>query len=189
MNVESEKTLVGVDLDDCLWNFVEPLLDRYNQDNGKNLKKSDITKYDFSDKVNMKMKEFFKKYATEDFFQTVQPNEYAVEAINIMSKRDDCRIFFVTSGATQTIHWRDKRLGQLFDWYTSKDLIVCRNKQLLMLDYLFDDSPDNIGIRDGIAPVYKNIIFNQPWNVNIQKFYGNINSWKIIVDEFNKEEC
>jgi len=147
-----------LDLDDCCYDFIEPLLTRYNVVYNDNLKFSDIVDYRIKKFLKPECKNIFKEFADKDFFNSITLEPHVVKELTKLNERYD--LYFCTAGAPITIRDRDKMLSRNLDWYTSSQLIVCRDKAMLKLDYLVDDCLDNVTKGD-----YTGIIYTKPWNM------------------------
>lgn len=172
--------MVGSDLDDTFWDFMTPLLIKYNEKYKDNLKCEDISDYDIRLFIKPECTDIFKEFVDDNFIMNLKPKENAVEVISKINEKHN--LVFPTSGHPKTATSRDKKLSQIFSWYSTKQLIVCQNKQLLKLDYLFDDCFKNV---DGSE--YKCLLFEQPWNVrrnNLTENIRRVNNWSNINNIF-----
>lgn len=158
--------IVLIDLDNTVWEFNEPLLTRYNETFNANLSLEDITEYDFSDKIQIPVEQYFNKFLTKDYFETFKPYPDAVEAINELHFNKKCSIIFCSAGSPRTALWRLEKLDNLFGWFTAKDLILCKDKQMVRGLFLIDDCLDNFKPNHGLVPKYSPIIPDFPWNRN-----------------------
>lgn len=154
----NKEIIVGVDLDDTLYSFVEPLLNKYNVAYNDNLKLSDITDYKLSNFLKPDCKNIFKEFADKELFNNIKIEQYVIDELTKLN--EEFTLYFVTAGAPITVRDRDKMLSRNIDWYTSSQLIICRNKELLKLDYLIDDCLGNVA-----KGSYKGILLTKPWNL------------------------
>lgn len=167
------KPIVGVDIDDTITDFVEPLLERYNNVYHDNVKFTDITDYYIKQFLKPECTNIFKEFANKQFFADTVIKEYIKNELRKLNDKYD--LYFVTAGAPITIRDRDKMLSRNLDWYTSSQLIVCRDKGMLKLDYLIDDNVTNCEVGD-----YDGILITRPWNL-----YSNYNI-ALRVNGFNE---
>lgn len=150
--------IVGVDLDDTVYPFVAPLLEKYNKAYQDNLTTEDITNYKISQFLKPECHNIFKEFANKEFFKCITFDPKVVKALTELN--EEYTLYFVTAGAPITVRDRDKMLARNLDWYTSSQLVICRDKSLLKLDYLIDDCYANCYKGD-----YMGIMVKQPWNI------------------------
>ena len=158
------KPIVGVDLDDTIYKFVEPLLKKYNIVYHDNIKFEDITNYHIHNFLRPECKNIFKDFANKAFFEDIVIDDDVKKELKKINEK--YQLYFVTAGAPITIRDRDKILSRNLDWYSSSQLIACKDKHLLKLDYLIDDCQHNLeGLND-----YVGILIDKPWNRMCDRF-------------------
>lgn len=168
---------IGIDLDNTFWGLVEPMLHQYNEIYDDNVAFNDLTSWNFSDKIKISCDMFFNYFNTEDIFCfDVKPYPYAIKVINQWYDKGH-EIYFPTAGDSETIPWRNKLLSKYFPWYNDAMLIKCSHKQLLDLDVLFDDYPENL--RGGR---YLGILKTQPWN-KAETEFTRFNKWEEFLND------
>lgn len=178
---------IAFDMDNTIFNFMEVLIKEYNKKYSDNVQFSDLTKYDFSDKIKIPLKQFFKEFATSENFRKMKPYPYVKEFIDLIHNGENIKVYFVSAGHPKTMVARDKLLSKTFSWYESKQLIMLRDKHLLLIDVLFDDCLDNFN-----GAQYDCIVVTQPWNKDIGG-YECVDNWedwykelKNMIDEKEK---
>lgn len=158
------KLKVGVDLDDTLYFFIAPLLERYNFAYNDNVKFEDITDYHIHNFLSPHCENIFREFADKEFFNQIYIEKEVIDELTKLN--DKYQLYFVTAGAAITIRDRDKLLSRNLNWYKTEQLIVCRDKHLLKFDYLIDDYQGNLsGMND-----YTGILIDKPWNQNNSTF-------------------
>lgn len=165
---------IAFDMDNTIFNFMEVLLKEYNKKYSDNIQISDLTEYDFSDKIKISSKQFFKEFATNANFKKMTAYQYAKEFIDTLHdlKEVDVEIYFVSAGHPKTFVSRDNLLSKTFSWYSTSQLIMIREKSLLDLDVLFDDYEKNF---DNSS--YGEVLVSQPWNKK-EKRFERLDSWE-----------
>ncbi len=162
-----------VDMDEVIVNFIEPLINKYNQLFLDNLTIKDITKW----KLDPDMARIFKN--TPSFFMTLPAIEDAIESLKWLSKEHEIIIASNPSGsgsiANQKTIWIKQNLPEFAD-----NLCLLSRKDLLRGDLIIDDYVNNIINFEGYG-----IIMNRPWNTSFsEEGYSQIfraNSWKEII--------
>lgn len=149
--------IVGVDLDETLNDMIQQMLPLYNAAYSDNLAFSDITAYDITKFIKPDCENFFGEFCSDAFMAGLNCRRRDVEALTFLQK--ECDLYFVTAGYAETIPSRHRWLAEMFPFYDGSQLIACRNKQLLKLDYLIDDCAENLKELTG-----KGILIDKPWN-------------------------
>ena len=163
--------------------MLELILPLYNEKYGDNIQYNQITQYDLAPMLKPDCINIFQEFTTDDLILSTTPALDSVEVLTNLSKRHD--IYFVTAGHPYTARARDIWLEQHFhSFYQSRNLILCREKQLLDMDVLVDDYEMNL-----IGGRFKRILVNKPWNkefatslFGITRIYGFSELPKIIED-------
>ena len=170
--------IIGIDLDDTLFDFVPLVLDKYNKAYNDNLQDKDITNFGTNLFIKKECKDIFAEFVDDKLIANCKPKENAVEVINWLHSKYD--IVFVTAAYPYTVKARHELLKQTFSWYERKHLFVCPNKTLLNLNFLIDDCLDN-----HIGGKYCSIIYSAPWNNNIQpKLMFRADNWLEVKNIF-----
>ena len=106
-------------------------------------------------------------YTAEGFFRSLPPIEGAVQAVKEMvSEGIDVRI------CTHPIQAYRNCVGEKYEWverhlgaaFTTR-MILTRDKTIVAADGLIDDNPDITGSR---TPTWRHIVFDQPYNRNVE---------------------
>lgn len=155
-------------MDSTLYDFMSPLLKRYNSEYGTDIKSEDITNYNTGQFLNMSTSEFYTKYVDESLFEELEPYENFIKRINKWHDVYEYEIYFVTACRPETVPWRDKWLSKYFPWYDKHSLIVCHHKWLISGDILIDDCYDNCFKFRELHPMSLSLLLRQPWNEQIE---------------------
>lgn len=159
-NSEEEKMrrlALGIDVNETIDNMIAKLLDAYNDKYFDNVKYEDITSYDIQPFLRQECTDPFREFCSYSFMTDLDIVDGAVEALTELHQRHD--IYFVTAGFSYMMAPMDAWLHAKFPFYQPEMLIGCVNKQLLKLDMLIDDCPDNL-----VGGDYVGLLVNKPWN-------------------------
>lgn len=169
---------IGIDLDDTLNNLISTLLIPYNQKYDDNLSMDDITDYKIHKFLRPECTNIFKEFAKDNLLYSLNPEPYSIEVLTRLNKKHT--IYFVTAAHASTIRIRDKWLAKHFKFYSTGQLINCRDKHLLRLDVLVDDCIAQHGGE------YHSLLYDKPWNRNsdINRVFG----WLDVEREIKKLE-
>ena len=120
-------------------------------------------------------------YTSKGFFESLEPIEGAIEAIQEM-KALKIQVAFCTAPLSQYEHcvsekykWIEKHFG--FDW--TKRIIMTKDKTIVRGDYLIDDRPYIKGL---FEPEWKHLLFEQTYNQHINHIEKvNWSNWKSVL--------
>ena len=144
-----------------------------------NVQFEDIADYRIHKFLKPECKNVFDDVVDDDFIYNLKPMEGAVETLNYLSQH--FYIYFASAAHPKTLYARDKLLSKTFEWYRTRQLIRCNDKDRLNLDWLGDDCLDNLIYFKG-----SKMLMNRPWNERLPA-YGmkRVYKWKQIYDYFN----
>ena len=155
--------LISVDIDNCLNNLTESILEVYNADSGDNLSLSDITTYHIENFVKIEYKKIFYQYFLDrEVWKKIKLQPHCREVIAKLN-REGHRIIFVTTTEPENLPKKKNWLMRNFPFLDiRKSLFSCPTKQLVKCDILIDDCIANvIGERE-----YYSILLTYPWNMD-----------------------
>ena len=153
----NKKPIVAIDLDDVCWEFVIPLLDKYNLRYDDWVSYGDIVDWDIHKFLKPECENIFEEFCTEGFFEELFiPASVSgwLSALNVIAD-----IKFVSACASETVPWRAALLRRELDFYTDNMLVKLKDKELIKADYLVDDNADNCKNFDG-----RTFLISRPWN-------------------------
>lgn len=165
--------------------MVEVLIKKYNKRYRDNIQFEDVTEYDIHKFLKPKCKNIFKKFCTKRLFKNLEIKQSAKFIIQeFMEDGDD--VYFLSAGHGLTMGYRDAWLSKHINNFTSKQLVMCRDKHLFKCDVLIDDWQENLIKMPNSC---MKILFTQPWNVNFNA-EGNgmirVNDWLEIYELLRK---
>lgn len=152
------KPIVACDLDDVCWDFVQPLLQKYNLMYNDNVHFEDITDWDIHQFLKPECKNVF-ELCTEGFFESLyipQERKEWLETLNVIA---DVR--FVTAGYSHTIPWRAELLKRELPFFKDYMLVKLAEKELIKADYMLDDNEEHTINTDATS-----YLISRPWNDN-----------------------
>lgn len=173
------RMIVAIDLDDVCWDFVRPLLQKYNLLYNDNVHFEDITDWDIHQFLKPECKNVF-ELCTEGFFEELHiPQEHKewLEALNMVAD-----IRFVTAGCSETILWRAKLLKRELPFFKDYMLVKLSEKELFKADFLIDDNEKHTINTDALA-----FLIKKPWNNNQGVEFSRVCS-RIIQSILNRGE-
>ena len=156
--MRERKSVVSVDMDDTCYEFVKPLLHKYNLWYEDNVQYEDITDWDIHQFLKPECKNVF-ELCTPGFFESLhisQENKEWLETLNVIA---DVR--FVTAGYSPTIPLRAELLKRELPFFKDYMLVKLAEKDLFRCEYLIDDNEQHCIDTDAIT--YQ---IARPWNDN-----------------------
>lgn len=159
---------VGIDYDCVLFNTTEVWIEIYNEITNSNLTMGDFLFWDVSKTIPEKdIDLFYNILHTKELWDRVRPLEYSVDILNNINKKFD--VYIVTATDYRSVDIKVSKLLKYYPFINQKQVITCYNKQLVNVDVLIDDNIDNL-----LNGSYKKILFDYPWNRNIDDFESDI---------------
>ena len=165
--------IIGIDIDDTILNLLDPWILAYNQDYADNLKREDVTDWQFDQFVKDEAKFDIYDYINHaEIFENAKPIKWAVEVINYLKSLGH-RIIFITANNPDNI--KQWWLGEYGFWNGQENFVLAYDKSLITTDFLIDDRYENVRDCQGVG-----ILFNQCHN---QKYDWGLraNNWKEVL--------
>ena len=179
-NQNHYKRTIAIDVDDTVLNLISSWLDSYNRKFDDNLKEESITEWDISQFVKTEAKNAVYEFIHKPrVFSKAKPVEGALEAINYM-RESKSRIIYVTANDPMNV-----KFGWLKDHgfiEDEEDLIVAKDKTLIIADMIVDDNFDNVYYFNGMG-----MLLTKPWNKgftnsDMRNGMGRIKGWSEFMD-------
>lgn len=174
-----KKPIVGIDMDDVLYSFVSPLLDRYNLRYNDQVRYDDITDWNIHQFLNPECKDIFSEFVTEGFFEGLSIPQNRVNWLSVLNIIADIK--FVTAGGNRTLLWREALLRRELDFFEDDMLVRLTDKRLLDTDYLVDDNPHTCKAVKDYNPNVLVFQVAKPWN-SYEGYDTDSALTKIIID-------
>jgi 5'(3')-deoxyribonucleotidase len=151
---------IGVDLDNVLNNLNTEWINTYNKLNDDSLTIEDIKSWDFH-KYTKNGNEIY-TYLNNDLFAKLKPLPYSIEATKHIMKCHE--LYVVTASYPNTIEVKMNWLQEYFPHISYDNVIICQRKDLVNVDLLIDDSPENI-----LNFPKDVIVMDYAWNRDVNK--------------------
>lgn len=159
----NNEPVVALDMDDTLYEFVAPLLDRYNLRYDDWVCYWDITDWNIHQFLKPECKDIFKEFITEGFFEELSIPVSVTGWLSALNEIADVK--FVTAGSSRTIPWREALLKRELDFFEDNMLAKLSDKWLLDTDYFVDDNPKTCEMMQ-LNPHVRVYQIARPWNYN-----------------------
>lgn len=147
----------AVDNDETIQDLVYQVVKNYNKAYRQNLNYYKIYQYDIRPFIVPECKNIWQEFVTEELIRSLNVEPTAVDTLCTLNQTSD--IYFVTAGHPNTMRARDRWLSSHFDFYKSRMLIGCQNKQLLKVNNMIDDYEANL-----LGGDYRKFLITRPWN-------------------------
>lgn len=172
------KPIIGIDLDNTLWNLGETVVDMLNDKYNLDVKYEDcvydldvmFSKYDVYKNDNPDINDWYYLAAKEAYVYSD-----AKTVVNFIKKELGYDVYFCTSSTPNELVVKNHRLNNIFDWYDGTQLICCHNKKLINFDIMIDDIWSHFNNKIEVP-----LLFGQPYNKDITGFYR-VENWLHIL--------
>ena len=154
--MREHRPVISIDMDDCIYEFVRPLLQKYNLWYDDNVHYEDITDWNIHKFLKPECENVF-ALCTAGFFESLhipQENKEWLETLNVIA---DVR--FVTAGYSHTIPWRAELLKRELPFFKDYMLVKLAEKELIKADYMLDDNEEHTINTDATS-----FLISRPWN-------------------------
>lgn len=152
------KPIVAIDLDDTCWEFVKPLLKKYNLTYNDNVHYEDITDWNIHQFLKPECKNVF-SLCTEGFFEELHIDQNVVDWLIILNEISVLK--FVSACNSNTVPWRAALLKRELSFFRDDQLVKLSDKSLIKADYLIDDNEEHCNTTDA-----RSFLISRPWNNN-----------------------
>lgn len=158
--------LVLVDVDSVIADLMPEWLRLYNLDYGDDVSVNEITEWDMTKFVHPDCGNHIYKYLERktlyDHVEIIEGSLRGVDYIRSLGHR----VIFATSGVHTTAKYKWLERNGFNPGKNAEDYVVIYDKTLLRGDVLIDDRESNVW--NFTSAGGKAILFNQPWNQNIE---------------------
>jgi len=154
-----DRLIILCDLDDVLWDLLNPWIGRLNAMSGEKYCPKDITAWDISQFYPTLTKGVvYSPFREKTFWEKVHPMPHSREVVKKILE-DGHKFKIVTSTHYNNATLKMTRFFELFPELSWKDLTITTDKQAVQGHFLIDDNPDNL-----IGGSYYKILFDRPHN-------------------------
>lgn len=151
-------------MDDVCYDFITPLLDKYNLRYNDRVNYNDITDWDIHRFLKPECNNIFTEFVTEGFFEELTIPKSIVNWLTTLNIIADIK--FVTAGSSRTLFWRETLLRTGLDFFEDDMLVRLADKRLLNTDYFIDDNPYTCKAIREYSPNTLVLQIAKPWNNN-----------------------
>lgn len=172
---------IGIDLDNVLNNLTEEWINAYNEHENKDIKLSDITNYNMTSNKGIDNNVF--KYLNDSVTVHLKPLPNAIVSTLELAKRHE--LFIITATYPENMAVKMTWLQHYFPHIPRRNIIVTSRKELVNVDVLIDDVPENVynfGMWDRV------IVFDQPWNQSVEEYIPRAKDWNEVLERIEELE-
>lgn len=151
--------VIGIDLDDVLWDLLQAWINRYNEITDDDVKVEDVKSWDVSKYTSKCSKEMlFYILEQNDFWESVNPRPNSPRYLKQLID-DGYDVVIVTASHYKNLNHKMERFFELFPFINKEQVIVTHRKQMIDMDILVDDNPANLSDSS-----YIKVLFDTPHN-------------------------
>ena len=162
--LECKNPIIGVDLDDVLWDLMSTWISRYNDMVDDNLTVEDIKSWDVAQYIKRGTEGILNYIPQQnDFWEDVEPIPDSKECLQQLIK-DGYLIYVVTASSHTNLKEKMSRFYSLFPFIEEERVVIIHRKQMMDLDMLIDDKPGNLEDAN-----YLKVLFDRPHNRSIDE--------------------
>ncbi|MFA7111774.1 MAG: hypothetical protein WC174_05360 [Bacilli bacterium] len=170
-----------MDFDNVLCETGKEFLRIYNQYTGEHLKESDLTEYDVASIVPDKYKWLANHiWEMPELYDHAIPLNVSQMHVKMLADNNDIELYVASVSPPEVISCKYKFLSKEYPWIKQENIIIINNKQLLNMDVLVDDNPQNL-----LNSKYHGILLSYYWNKSFdcKSNIVRVNDWYEIYDE------
>lgn len=171
-------SIVAVDLDNTINNFVYQVIDCINQKYNKTYTIQDIIDYDICQCLQISSDEIQTITQTSEFLNSLKPLNDVSGYLNALN--DIATIYIVTARSCFEMLDVSKWFSTHLPFIQDNQIVRCIDKSIIDADILIDDSLYNI-----LNFPRGRILFNYPYNINYPEYDYNSMIYRVN----NWEEC
>lgn len=177
--------VIAIDVDNCLCNLQEVVIDLFNKRYGSHYTMEDFTEYDImnvlptQDAIVMK-----DMYGEVGLYDKVKPTPGAQEALKKLMNLGH-QVYLVTAAIPQTYGEKVAFIQRFFPYIDESHIICMSHKWMFKCDIMIEDNMQTLLAQ----PYYHRICFDRPWNRAVNDWTYDIHrctNWSEIVEVVNK---
>lgn len=148
-----------IDMDEVLTGLTEPWMIELNKMYSRNVKMDDITDWNMSIAFpGLTNKEIYAPFHIDGFWDKIKPIVGAVEYTTMLAN-EGFKLYVCTATHPDNIKVKTGILEKHFPFFSWRNLIMTKEKQMVCADFLIDDNKDNL-----IGGSYEKILFTASYN-------------------------
>lgn len=168
---------IGIDLDGVVFRTLDEVIRRYNLEYKKEVVVEQIKGWDTHNWVEGD-RNIYKYFNDPEFYRDLPVAEGAVEVLRELDKEHN--IYLITDTPWIGLAYRVAQIERVFPYDTfrfmqAKNVFITPKKEMVMLDVLLDDRPENI-INFAAAGYGIPVVFDWPLNRHLQD-YQRVADW------------
>lgn len=170
-----------LDQDQVLAQWVERVLQYFNEDFGTKLTVEDIKTWDMTENLGPRSEAAIRSYMRyPELYRDLDPVEGAIDGVKslIDDGHDVVIVTAVPRSAGISYHGKLEWLRRNMPYFDLANLISCHRKDLIRGDMLLDDGPHNI---EPFMKVGHAVVFDRPWNKDVEG-HARVHSWKEFLE-------
>lgn len=162
---------VLLDQDQVLAEWVEKVLEWYNQDYKTNFTVNDVQNYFDMEKILGPQGVPYIRSCIRypDFYSDLKPVDGAIEGVKslIDAGHDVCIVSAVPRCGAVSYHGKLVWLRKFMPWFNLNNFVACSRKELVHGDILLDDAPHNVESYAKSGHGRRAVLFDRPWNQKV----------------------
>jgi len=159
--------IICVDIDNCLNNLGEKMLEIYNSRFNKKLQMSDLTSYNFAECMpKCDADALCSLFKEKDLWDSLKPLPGARETLKRLSQKGH-RIYLATATDPINFEWKCSWVSTFYPFIPTDHIIRIMDKSMLRVDVMIDDHLDNL-----IGNICERICLDYPYNRSITKDFS-----------------
>lgn len=188
--------VICIDIDCTLNNLVHEWIDQLNKIYGLSVTYDNIVEWSICEAYpSLKEEDVYAPIYDTDMLSKLKPLPDSQKYVKQLIE-DGNKVYISTATSHDVINEKIKWLDKYFPFINKDNVIVIKNKQMLLCDVMIDDYVDNL-----VYGCYKGILIDCPWNHNFniseygirraydwKEVYENICDIKTSVEERRKYE-
>lgn len=176
------KLRIVVDQDQVLCQWVERILEWFNEDKGTKFTINDIKTWNMTDNLGEHSKDFLRSCMRyPELYRDLDSVEDAIEGMQFLHEQGHDVIIAtaVPKCAGIAYHGKLEWIRRNMPWFDLNNFVAIQRKDLLSGDILLDDGPHNI--EAWLKTKRTAVVFDAPWNRKVKCKYR-VKSWQEFVD-------
>ena len=181
--IKINKIKIALDYDGILFDSIRTYLDLFNEYTGEKYTLNDLTDWDLHKVLPEKYSKLIDNlWFDPELWNRVQPLSDSQQFVKRLIDNPNIEVFVATDTHPKLVDIKTKLLNKEYPYIdTRNNLFICKQKQMLDIDLLFDDKVDNL-----LGGKYHKALMSYPCNksFNCQKNgIVRVNDWNEFYNE------
>jgi len=170
---------IGIDLDNVLNNLTREWINTYNLNEGSNIALEDVTDYNMTSNEGITTNIF--KYFNDELMERLVPLPDSIKVTEQLGQ--DHELFIITATYPENMKIKMEWLAEHFPHIPKRNIIVTSRKEMINIDVLIDDAPENVYNFNQWDRV---IVFDYAWNRQVDENTPRVKDWSEVMDKINE---